>query len=81
MQLMAKNRYFEMRDSRLLEAFEQANGMEVVHGRTLHAGDRAWYHVSSYVVWMCTLAVFAIAAFLVILGVTLGWGWLATVSG
>ena len=79
MQLMSKNRHFEKADSILLEDYGKAHDLELVHAR--RPKSEAWYHMSSYRVWICTLAVFALAAVVVMLGVELGWGWLAVTAG
>ncbi len=66
-QLMIKHRYHERRDSDLLEAFEKANNLLEIHGKS-NLGDRPWYvQWSSYKIWLLTLWVFAAAA-LVVLG-------------
>jgi len=77
-QLMAKHRYHEVRDSKLLKEFENEpeNGFAVIHGRP-SGDDKRWYNkMSSYIVWMIILAVFALAAVTVILSVVFSWEWI-----
>lgn len=76
-QLMAKHRYHEVRDSRLLEEFERDSGNNyvVIHGRPSDT-DKEWYHFSSYNVWIAMLAVFALAAVAVIAGVIFSLEWI-----
>ena len=76
LQLMAKHRLHEVRDSQLLEEYEldDDNDFAVVHGKP-EIDDKSWYHFSSYKAWMSALAVFAAAALLVLVVVLAGWGW------
>jgi hypothetical protein len=76
MQLMAKSRLHEVRDSRLLEEYERDNDNDcaVVHGKP-EIEHKSWYHFSSYKAWMCALAAFAAAAVLILVSVLAGWGW------
>jgi hypothetical protein len=75
-QLMAKHRFHEERDSGLLREYEDAKpGFQAIHGPPANA-KRAWYLFSSYRLWLVMLAVFAIAAVVVIVGVLASWNWL-----
>ena len=78
MQLMAKQRFHEQVDSRLLSLHEERTGLAHMVGTPMHgqmeqrvtaAGlVRPWYaKPSSYKLWMAILASFAIAATVVVL--------------
>ena len=79
-QLMAKHRYHEVKDSAVLREYEDAkesNGFQAIHGRPSEDPNAAWYHrISSYHLWLGMLAVFAGAAVVVIIGVVASWNWL-----
>lgn len=73
LQLMAKHRYHETIDARLLEAFEADMNLKgffhcLPHERPVYRAEQVgvksqWFqHLSSYRVWMSGLAVFAIAS-------------------
>ena len=62
MQLMAKHRYLEIQDARLLEEYERAKEIKPIHAR-LDTEQAAWYNrCSSYKVWLSMMAIFALAA-------------------
>jgi hypothetical protein len=62
MQLMAKHRYLEIQDAKLLERYEEANDLEPIHARP-NDEEAAWYNqLSSYKVWLAMMASFALAA-------------------
>lgn len=78
LQLMAKHRFHEERDSGLLRDYEDEKaGFHPIHGRSANDPQAAWYlKISSYRLWLVMLAVFAIAAVVVIVGVLASWNWL-----
>ena len=52
-------------------------GFQPIHGRPANDPQTAWYlKISSYRLWLVMLAVFAIAAVVVIVGVLASWNWL-----
>lgn len=77
LQLLAKHRFNEVNDSKLLEAFEGANsaqGYEVIHVPT---SSPKWYQrLSSYSVWVFALGAFAVGAILVLVDVLILHRWL-----
>lgn len=68
MQLMKKHRYHEMIDSHLLRKFEDQFSIDPLHAIPRERANRvnikpSWpERLSSYSVWMCGLALFALAA-------------------
>ena len=79
MQLMAKHRYFEKRDSKMLQEYEDEKtneGFQSIHARPDY-DNAAWYlKASSYRVWIFMLAVFGTAAFVVIVGLLASCEWI-----
>ncbi len=79
MQLMAKNRYFEKRDSGMLEEYEKAkqkDSFQIIHGPPDYS-KAAWYEkIKSYHLWLFMLAAFGTAAFVVIVGLLASCGWI-----
>ncbi len=67
-QLMAKHRCLEVRDSQLLEEYERnsVNGFEVIHSKS-SGFNKMLCRWSSYKIWMFMLGVFALAAIIVII--------------
>lgn len=73
LQLMAKHRHHELRDSQLLRAYEANKGLRPIHGKP-EQSPLAWHlTLSSFVVWAVMLSVFASAAFGVVVGVLAAW--------
>lgn len=79
MQLMAKNRYFEKRDSQMLQDYEDAKknkGFQSIHARPDYR-KAAWYlKASSYRLWLFMLAAFGTAAVVVIVGLLVPCEWI-----
>jgi len=79
MQLMTKNRYFEKRDSKMLEEYEKAkqdDGFQSIHERPDYS-EAAWYEkIKSYRLWLFMLAIFGTAAVVVIVGLLTSCEWI-----
>ena len=82
LQLMAKLRFYEIEDSKLLEQFENNHDKEgylPVHAQTPSpnsSNDISKYvRLSSYKVWLITLSAFSIAALVVIVDVVFALDW------
>jgi len=79
MQLMAKNRYFEVRDSKILEDYEKAkqeDSFQIIHGRPDYSKADCYQKCKSYHLWLLMLAAFGIAAFVVIVGLLASHEWI-----
>ena len=75
-QLMAKSRYFEEGDSKMLEEYERAMGFQTIHARPDYS-KKAWYvKRSSYRLWIFMLAIFGAAAVVVIVGLAASCAWI-----
>lgn len=81
-QLMAKQRYFEVRNSKLLRLYEDLNAhnrVVALHGRIEDAAAPWYLATSSYRLWLAMLAIFGGAAITVFVGVLFSPEWLARV--
>ena len=77
MQLMAKNRYYEVRDSKMLEEYEETKeGFQVIHGRPDYSDAECYQKCKSYHLWILMLAAFGVAACVVIVGLLASHEWI-----
>jgi uncharacterized membrane protein YhaH (DUF805 family) len=75
-QLMSKHRLHEIDDSKKLRKYETENKLGTIHGPR-DIKKKPWYcKISSYRLWICILAIFAITALLVIIGLVFSWEWI-----
>jgi hypothetical protein len=65
LQLMSKQRYFEVENSKLLEKIEKENGLLIVHAKDFAIGKPALLSkYRSYKVWMFGMIIFLVVAIL-----------------